>query len=222
MRYYYEKRPVYQSIIMVILLILFLSSYSTILANELADIVSKPELKAIAGVPFTYQLDIDNSKTKVIFILIHAPEGMTLDRVNGMIEWTPPLEQVGEHRVDITTIDGSHKDKQELVITVIPSGLISITVIPEAMNIEGINNNKNIESIIAHYNDGSSRIIDKAKCNFQSEKTNVATVNNGGIVEAKNIGTSTITVSYTEEEITKNAAITVTVTLPVLPSSGGG
>ena len=89
------------------------------------------------------------------------------------------------------------------------------------MDIEGINNSKNIESITAHYTDGSSKIIDKAKCNFQSEQTNVATVNSE-IVEAKNIGTTAITVSYAEEGITKNATITVNVTLPVLPSSGGG
>lgn len=220
-----KKRPVYQSIIILTLLILFLSNYPmlTILASELVDIVPKLELKAIAGVSFTHQLDIDdNSKTKVIFILTHAPEGIILERTTGMIEWTPTLEQVGEHRVDITIIDGSHKDKQELTVTVVPSGLSSIAVIPVTMDIEGINNSKNIESITAHYTDGSSKIIDKAKCNFQSEQTNVATVNNGEIVEAKNIGTTTITVSYTEEGITKNATIAVNVTLPVLPSSGGG
>jgi hypothetical protein len=219
-----KKRPVYQSIIILTLLILFLSNYPmlTILASELVDIVPKLELKAIAGVSFTHQLDIDNSKTKVIFILTHAPEGIILERTTGMIEWTPTLEQVGEHRVDIVAIDGFSKNKQELTVTVVPSGLSSIAVIPVTMDIEGINNSKNIESITAHYTDGSSKIIDKAKCNFQSEQTNVATVNNGEIVEAKNIGTTTITVSYTEEGITKNATITVNVTLPVLPSSGGG
>ncbi len=219
-----KKRSVYQSIIILILLIFFLSNYPilAILASESADIVPELELKAIAGFPFTHQLDVDNSKTKVIFILTHAPEGMTLDRKNGMMEWTPPLEQVGKHRIDIVAIDGSSKNKQELTITVIPSGLSSIVVIPVTMDIEDINNNKNIESITAHYTDGSSKVIDKAKCNFQFEKTDVVTVNNGGIVEAKNIGTTTITVSYSEEGITKNATITVNVTLPVLPFSGSG
>ena len=219
-----KKRSVYQSIILLILLILFLSinSMLTILANDLTEIVLKPELKAIAGVPYNYKLDIDDSNPKLIYVLKDSPEGMTIDRKTGIIEWTPTQEQVGEHRIDIVVTDGSSKNKQELTITVMASGLNFIIATPEVIDIEGVNNSKKIESIIAHYTDGSSKIIDKTKCNFQSDKNNVATVSDSGIVEAKNIGTTTITVNYTEEGITKNTTIAVNVTLPALPFFGGG
>ncbi len=219
-----KQKLFYPLIIMIVLLISFMIGVYvlSVLANELTENVTETELKAIAGVPYNYKLVLNDSNPKLIFVLRDGPEGMTIDRKTGMIEWTPAQEQIGIHKASIVVTDGSYKDKQELTITVISSGLSSIDVVPSVMDIEGVNITKKIESVTAHYSDGSSKLIDKAKCHFQSDKSNIVTVNEKGIVEAKNIGTATITVSYSEEGITKNSAIAVTVKFPALPFFGGG
>ncbi|HNR65038.1 MAG TPA: Ig domain-containing protein [Atribacterota bacterium] len=211
-------------IVMVVLLTSFMVGVYvlSILANELTENLPETELKAISGIPLNYQLVLNDSNPKLIFVLRDAPEGMTIDRKTGMVEWTPTQEQIGVHKASIVVTDGSNKDKQELTITVVSSGLSSIVAIPAVMDIEGVNITKKIESVTAYYSDGSSKVIDKTKCHFQSDKTNIITVNERGIVETKNIGTATITVSYSEEGIAKNSTITVTVKLPTLPFFGGG
>ncbi len=217
-----KKRTAYFSIIIGILLTSFLISGCVLpfMGNEPVIIVSKPKLNAVVGVLYKYQMDIeDDSKTRVVFTLPVSPEGMTIDGATGLIMWTPGEGQVGEHEVKIIVNDGWYRDEQEFIITVIPFQLKSITVKPPTMTFDGISQNKNIESITAHYTDGSSKIIDKIKCDFQSEKTNVATVSGEGIVTSKAYGTTTITASYTEGKITETAKISVTIKKS---TSGGG
>jgi uncharacterized protein YjdB len=73
------------------------------------------------------------------------------------------------------------------------------------------NSSKAIENITAHYSDGSSKVLEKTDCSYVSSNTTVATVSTAGVVTAKAKGDTTITVSYTEEGITKSATISVTV-----------
>ena len=179
----------------------------------------------LLGVPYKYQLDIeDDSKTKVIFTLPVYPEGMTMDASTGLLMWTPTQEQIGKHDVIIRVNDGWFKDEQEFTITVSPIQLKSLTVKPASMSFTSTNLPKNIESITANYTDDTSKVIDKSKCNFKSNDITVATVDEAGKVTAKKSGSTTITVSYTEDVITKSAAITVTVTISTTnpPTSGGG
>lgn len=190
------------------------------LGNEPVVIVSNPPLTAFVGVPYIYQLDIeDDGKTKVVFTLTSAPEGMTVEETTGLIMWTPTENQVGEHKVNIRISDGWYKDNQEFTIMVNLVQLSSISVEPTKMDFTSTNTSKAIESITAYYTDGSSSEIAIAQCSFNSNNTSVAIVNEEGIVTAKASGNTTITVSYTEEGITKSANIFVTVTVP---SSGGG
>ena len=195
------------------------------LGNEPVAIVSKPKLNAVVGMLYKYQLDIeDDSKTKVVFTLPVAPEGMTIEGTTGLIMWTPKEGQVGEHEVKIRVNDGWYRDEQGFTIVVSPVQLKSISVKPTSMVFTASNQNKNIESITANYTDNSSKVIDKSKCSFKSNDITVTTVDEAGKVTTKKSGSTTITVSYTEDVITKSAAIAVTVTIPTTnpPTSGGG
>ena len=217
-----KKRTVYFSIIIVILLTSFLISGCVLpfMGNEPVTIVSKPKLEAVVGVPYKYQLDIeDDSKTKVVFTLPVSPEGMTMDASAGLLMWTPTQEQIGEHDVIIRVNDGWFKDEQEFTITVSPIQLKSLTVKPASMSFTVINQNRDIESVTANYTDDTSMVIDKSKCNFKSNDITVATVDEAGKVTAKKSGSTTITVGYSEEGITKTATIKINVDTG---SSGGG
>ncbi|MDD3631911.1 MAG: Ig domain-containing protein, partial [Atribacterota bacterium] len=137
-----KKRTVYFSIIIGILLTSFLISGCVLpfMGNEPVTIVSKPKLEAVVGVPYKYQLDIeDDSKTKVIFTLPVYPEGMTMDASTGLLMWTPTQEQIGKHDVIIRVNDGWFKDEQEFTITVSPIQLKSLTVKPASMSFTSTN-----------------------------------------------------------------------------------
>lgn len=208
-----KKRKVYISII-VILLTSFVMCGCVLpfLGNEPVTIVSKPKLNAVVGVLYKYQLDIeDDSKTKLVFTLPVAPEGMTIEGTNGLIIWTPKEDQVGEHVVKIIVNDGWYRDEQEFTITVGPVQLKSIIVRPTSLTFNNINENKNIESITANYTDDTSKIINKSECNFKSNNTKVATVDEEGKVKSIAQGNTTIAVDYTEDGVVKSANITVTV-----------
>ena len=216
-----KKRTACLSIIIVTLLTSFLMSGCVLpfLGNEPVTIVSKPKLDAVAGVLYKYQLDIeDDSKTRVVFALSVAPVGMTVEGSTGIIMLTPTQEQLGKHEVKIMVNDGWFKDEQEFTITVSPVQLKSLSVKPTSMSFTSTNLPKNIESITANYTDNSSKVIDKSKCNFESNNSSVATVDEVGKVTAKKSGNAIITVSYTEKEITKTANISVTI---IKPSPGG-
>ena len=222
-----KKRKVYLSIIIVILLTSFFMGGCVLpfLGNEPVAIVSKPKLEAVVGIPYKYQLDIeDDSKTKVVFTLPVSPEGMTMDASTGLLMWTPTQEQIGEHDVIIRVNDGWYKDEQEFTITVSPVQLKSISVKPTSMTFSGTNQNKNIESITANYTDNSGKVIDKSKCFFKSNNTKVATVDEEGKVKSIAKGNTTITVDYSEDGVVKSVTVTVTVTIPTTnpPTSGGG
>lgn len=220
-----KRRPVYLSFIIVILLTSFFMSgcMLPLLGNEPVTIVSKANLSAIVGKLYKYQLDIeDDSKTKVVFALDIAPEGMTMDGSTGLIMWTPKENQVGKHEVVIRVSDGWFRDEQKFTITVTQFQLKSISTKPTTMSFTSTNSSKNIESITAKYNDGSSKDIEKSKCAFKSNDPTIATVDEAGKVTSKKKGNTIITVSYTEEGITQSANINITVTVQTVTSGGGG
>lgn len=87
--------------------------------------------------------------------------------------------------------------------------LVSIDVLPETMNLE-IGESKAISSIKAYYDSGSNQSINPEQCEF-SVNNSFVSINNSGIVTGNSTGTSTVTISYTEESITKSDTISITV-----------
>jgi len=89
----------------------------------------------------------------------------------------------------------------------------SIEVFPETMNI-GVGDSQSIDSITAYYDNGSTADISLNVCIYTSSNIGVATVDTG-VITAVAPGSATITVGYTENDITKTDTIAVTVSAEV-------
>jgi hypothetical protein len=194
-----------------------------IFGNEPPVIESSPKVTAIAGVLYTYQIDVnDDSSERLVYSLILAPEGMTIDGSLGLVMWTPAESQVGEHDVSIRVSDGWYKTLQDFSIEVSLVQLSSISVEPLKMDFSILNSTSPITSITATYSDGSSAVINKADCSYVSSDSSNATVDEEGNITSVSNGNAIITVSYTEDGTTKTDTISVTVAYSPPPSGGGG
>lgn len=94
--------------------------------------------------------------------------------------------------------------------------LTLIEVEPSSMYIE-TGKSKAITLITAYYNDSTSADINPDACTYESNKSN-ATVSSSGVVtgiySCSTTTPVTITVSYTEDNITKTDTVSVVVTNP--------
>jgi len=94
--------------------------------------------------------------------------------------------------------------------------LNKIVVQPTSMNLEAGKSQK-VDSIVAYYVDSGSVNLALSDCSYSSS-SNHATVNSSGTITGVSEGSATITVSYTDVEITKTATIDVTVSSAVPPA----
>jgi hypothetical protein len=130
---------------------------------------------------------------------------------------TPTEGQVGENEVVVEVSDESKSATQSFTITVDETLLTSIVVLPTSMTLE-IGESKTITSVTAHYDNGTEANITLTTCTYESDKPGTATVSSSGTI--KGIATCTastaaiITVSYTEDSITKADTVSVVVTNP--------
>ena len=138
---------------------------------------------------------------------------------NGMITGV----SAGSAIVTVSYIENGITRTDTVNITVEDISLTSITVLPSTMNIVEVNY-KDITSIAAHYDDGSSvSILDSAS--YSSNHTGIASVSTTGRVTGVSTGSAIVTVSYTENGITKTDTVNVTVedisltSITVLPST---
>lgn len=207
------------SIIMIFSILMMSGCMLPIFGNEPPIIQSSPSLNIKLGDTYSYQVNaIDDNDDDLNYSLILAPDGMSINSLTGAVSWTPTEEQVGENDVKIKVSDGWHGITQDFTIEVSIVKLTSISVLPETMNIVRVNT-QSITSITAYYDNDSSESIAKTDCSFESSNSSIASVSTNGIVTGKIAGSATITVSYTENGVTKEDATSVTVTNP--PSSGG-
>ncbi len=87
--------------------------------------------------------------------------------------------------------------------------LKKIIVQPSYMNLkEG--ESKKIDSVTAYYSDSGSTDLTLSDCSYSSSSSH-ATVNSSGTITGVSEGSATITVSYTDIEITKTDTVNVTV-----------
>ena len=191
------------------------------LFNRTPVIESDPITTAKEGAIYTYDVeDVDpDGDTLESSLLVH-PTGMTINSTTGVITWTPTEDQVGENEVAVKVSDGSKSTTQSFTVTVEKALLASIVVLPTSiMEIEA-GNSDTITSVTAHYDNGTEANIALTACTYESSKPTLITVNNG-IINVSSSCTATtaiITISYTEDDVTKSD--TVNVTVPA-PTSGG-
>jgi len=94
--------------------------------------------------------------------------------------------------------------------TPITPGILSyIETLPSIMNLN-TGEIQTISSVTAYYSDSSTANINLPDCSYSSSDPACATISNNGTVTAVSDGSSTITISYTENEITKTDTIEVT------------
>ena len=92
----------------------------------------------------------------------------------------------------------------------LPAELNYITVMPTEMNLN-TGETQSINSVTAFYKDSTINDIDILSCAYSSANPDVATVSNSGNVSAISKGSTIITVSYTENNITETDTIEVNV-----------
>jgi len=174
-----------------------------------------------AGQEFIYQvIAYDTGSGELNYSFTKQPEGMQIGSSTGLINWTPGEGQIGTFTVEVKVSNGNSFSLEQFGITIedvssIPASLTSITILPSVMSIV-VGNNKDISSLTAHYDDVSSAsVLDSAS--YSSNNTGIASVSATGRVIGVSAGLAIITVSYTEDGITKTDTVSVTVISP-----GGG
>lgn len=188
------------------------------LFNSAPVIESTPVTTAKEGVVYTYDVEAtDPNEDTLTYSLIISPTGMTINSTTGVITWTPTESQLDENEIVVEVSDGNKSTTQSFTVTVAEAKLTSIVVLPSSMPLE-IDSSGTITSVTAHYDNGTSAGIALSACTYGSNNTDV-TVANGVITVSSSCTagtTATITVSYTEDGVTKSDTVIVTV-----PAGGG-
>lgn len=188
------------------------------LFNSAPVIESNAVTTAKEGALYTYEVEAtDPDGDELEFALLIHPTGMTISSSTGVINWTPTEAQIGENEVEIEVSDLYRSTSQSFTITVGETILTSIVVLPTTMTIKK-GGSQTITSVTAYYDNGTSDNIALSSCIYESNQANV-TVTNGKISVSTTCAATaaTITVSYTEKDVTKSDTVNITIT-----SSGGG
>ena len=187
------------------------------LFNSSPVIESDPVTTAKEGAIYTYDVEaIDPNEDVLTYSLTTNPTGMTINSTTGVITWTPTTVESFDVTVEVS--DGSKSATQSFKITVEETKLASIEVLPTSMTLE-IGESKAITSITAHYDNATeANITPLTACTYESNKPGTATVSSSGVING--IATCTastaaiITVSYTEDSVTRTDTVSVIVTNP--------
>ena len=190
------------------------------LFNTPPVIESDPVTTAKEGVAYTYEVEATDPNGDILtYALTVHPAGMTINSTTGVISWTPTEAQIGAIEVVVEVSDGRISATQPFTIGVDITFLTSIEVLPTSMTIAA-GKTGTITSVTAHYDNGTSESIALTACTYESNKPALITVSNGVISVSSTCTATTgiITVSHTEEGVTKNDTVTITVPAP----PGGG
>ena len=183
------------------------------LFNNAPVIESDPTLTATEGALYTYVVEAtDPEGDTLTYSLTTSPTGMTINSSTGVINWTPTEEQIGENKVEIKVSDLYRSDTQSFTIIVSETILTSIEVLPTTMTIKK-GGSQTITSVTAYYDNDTNANIALSSCTYASNKVNVTATNGVISVSAQCADlAATITVSYTEDNITKTDTVNVTIT----------
>ncbi|MFT6927224.1 MAG: hypothetical protein ACJAZP_002853 [Psychromonas sp.] len=89
--------------------------------NIAPEITSVPNQLVLLNSLWSYQVIAkDQNQDTLTFALLKGPQGM-IHQDNGLIEWTPSINQMGQHAVEITVSDGAFTQIQHFVVKV-PQG----------------------------------------------------------------------------------------------------
>ena len=187
--------------------------------EEISDQIRK------LGQEFIYQvIAYDPDNVELNYYLTEKPAGMQIESSTGLINWIPGEDQIGTFTVEVKVSDGNSFSIEKFDITIEDVFLTSIEVSPANINVY-VGNSNTITSVTANYDNGDSIDLPLSDCDYTSSDTNIATVNNNGLITGVSTGTAIITISYMEDSITKTDTVSVTIedisltSIVVLPST---
>ena len=187
------------------------------LFNNSPVIESNPITSAKEEVAYTYDVEAtDPDGDTLTYSLTTSPTGMTINSTTGVITWTPATAGIFDVTAEVS--DGSKSETQSFTIIVEENLFASIEVLPATMTINA-GNSQPITSVTAHYDNGTEANIALTACTYVSSSISKVTVTTNGVIKVASTcsGTiATITVSYTEDDVTRSDTVTV-----IVPSSGG-
>jgi len=184
-------------------------------------------LTSINVSPMTMQMLVGNSNT-IISIIADYSNGDSTELALADCDYDSDNDSIatvsgggvitgvsaGTAIITVTYVEGGVTKTDTVGVTVseIPKVLTSISVLPSTMSIRK-GGSQTISSITAYYNNAPSANIALSACSYHSNVSNV-TVTNGVIrVSSTCAATSArITVSYTEDGVTKNDYVNITIT----------
>jgi len=184
--------------------------------NKAPAIDSTPLTSTKVEQVYTHDVSANDSENDVLtYSLLTYPEGMTIDTLTGVINWTPTKEQIGEHEVIVNVEDRWRNDTQNFTIEASDILLTSIDIVPSSMTLTETYSNlltQNFLTVTANYDYGPSKSIALSECNYKSSDANITFVGHAGVISGTSKGSAVITVSFTENGITKSDTIDVIVT----------
>lgn len=190
-------------------------------SDSLEVTVNPVLLTSIVVLPETMTLSVRSSKA-ITSVTAHYNDGSTAIVTLGDCTYESDDEDVATVlagvisaiEVGTATITVTYAGMTDtLEVTVNSILLTSIVVLPETMTLLLLGS-ETLTSVTAHYSDGSETVLDLDACEYESSDTAVVTVL-AGVISPVGFGTATITVTYTEEEITKTVLIEETDTVEV-------
>ncbi len=76
-------------------------------ANNPPSITSTPSGNAMFDALYSYDVNaVDSDGDTLVYLLVTAPNGMSIDNTSGLIQWTPMTSQAGSHDIVIRVEDG--------------------------------------------------------------------------------------------------------------------
>jgi hypothetical protein len=189
-------------------------------SNKPPAINSMPPLSVKVEQQYSYDVNAkDYEEDELKYTLLSYPKGMSIDNLTGAINWIPNKEQVGNHKIIINVADRWRNDTQSFTVKVSEILLTTLEVLPQSMRLTREDSNLlsfNFLTITANYDYGPSKNISLNDAIYISSDSNIATVGHTGVISGVHPGSTVVTVSYTENGITKSDTIDIIVSeLPV-------
>lgn len=110
--------------------------------NSAPQITSQPDRSIEANYSYSYQVvAVDMDGDSLTYVLLQAPVGMTVSS-EGLIGWSPSLENVGTHSITVDVTDGYARASQAFDVTVmapeVANQLPTITSQPKGEAVKGV------------------------------------------------------------------------------------
>ena len=74
--------------------------------NTAPQFTTSPSTNLVVGKTYSYDANgVDADGDTILFRLVNAPDGMTIDTKTGLVQWTPSIDDLGEHTMTVRLVD---------------------------------------------------------------------------------------------------------------------